>query len=155
LPILIFNSVFSFVSSRNPLISAFEANMPSTTSITSPITHALHVKEGPIPLSTLLTSPTLPAPPFVSIPGVHNFRDIGGYSIPNISQSVQRNLVYRCCEPSRITQDGCARLRALGITHIFDIRGPKEIEGTKEAMDIHNPNIPAGERYMFNVPVGM
>src|SRR5277367_2299860 len=41
----------------------------------------------------------LPSPPFVSVSGIYNFRDLGGYTVsPGLS--VKRNVIYRCGEPS-------------------------------------------------------
>jgi len=73
----------------------------------------------------------LPSPPFHDIPGVHNFRDIGGYAIsPSTSptRSLRRNYIYRCADPSRITSTGKQKLsQELGITTIFDLRSNPEI----------------------------
>src|SRR5271167_2451782 len=67
---------------------------------------------------------TLPSPPFVLVSGVPNFRDLGGYAISQQEStwSIRTNFVYRCGEPSRITQEGIRTLQSLGISHIFDLR---------------------------------
>jgi len=128
--------------------------MGSIVSIIAPSTEVSSQRDEPVTLSSLLSSPTLPSPPFICVPGLHNFRDIGGYEIfKDESKSIRRGLVYRGCEPGRITPQGCETLRSLGITRIFDIRGPKEIEG-KEALAFSNPELDMKERFIFNVPIG-
>ncbi|KAI0203106.1 tyrosine phosphatase [Astrocystis sublimbata] len=51
--------------------------------------------------------------PFISIPGVLNFRDIGGYPIP--------------AQPH--TEAGCERIRQLGIAAVYDLRSEQEVAG--------------------------
>ena len=48
---------------------------------------------------------TLPSPPFVEIPGIANFRDIGGQQTTN-GQTIRHGLVYRAADPSKATEDG-------------------------------------------------
>ena len=74
----------------------------------------------------------LPSPPFVSISGIHNFRDLGGYAV-SPSLSVKRNVIYRCGEPSKVTEDGIETLKSLGITHMYDLRSKVEIDRNKDA----------------------
>lgn len=77
----------------------------------------------------------LPSPPFLSIPGLPNFRDVGGYPI-NASgledgakhKVVRRGLVFRSSEPSKVTDDGVTKLQDLGIEKVFDLRSAVEIE---------------------------
>lgn len=77
---------------------------------------------------------SLPSPPFIDIPGVPNFRDLGGYPIDRSpSYSIRRNFIYRCGEPSRITKEGIAKLQELGITHAYDLRSQPEIDRAKTA----------------------
>ncbi|TAQ84525.1 hypothetical protein B7494_g7151 [Chlorociboria aeruginascens] len=74
------------------------------------------------------------SPPFVSVSGVQNFRDIGGYPIaksPN--HSVRQQIVYRCAAPLTVTDDGILTLQKLGITHVYDLRSNNEIERNKAA----------------------
>jgi hypothetical protein len=74
----------------------------------------------------------LPSPPFVPVSGIHNFRDLGGYAVsPTVS--VRRNLVYRCGEPSRVTQEGIETLKYLGITRMYDLRSNVEIDRNRDA----------------------
>ncbi|KAI1392204.1 protein-tyrosine phosphatase-like protein [Hypoxylon trugodes] len=87
-----------------------------------------------------MTGDELPSPPFTAIPGLPNFRDIGGYPIvvsvsdPSLPQAgtnakvVRRGLVYRSSEPSKVTADGVAIMQGLGIGRVFDLRSAVEIE---------------------------
>ena len=68
----------------------------------------------------------LPSPPFIEVNGIHNFRDIGGY--PAASKSIKTGVLYRCAEPTQITEDGIATIRRLGITHFYDLRSNTEIQ---------------------------
>ncbi|KAL1311587.1 hypothetical protein AAFC00_001703 [Neodothiora populina] len=98
------------------------------------------------PTTTPPPTTTTIAPPFLDIPGISNFRDIGGYASnlpfsppsPSASstsprahtqnQSIRRALVYRCADPSRVQPDGLARLRDLGVRKVFDLRSITEIK---------------------------
>ncbi len=48
---------------------------------------------------------TLPSPPFVHIPGIANFRDIGGQL-----DNVKKGLVFRSADPSKPTEDGLKKM---------------------------------------------
>ena len=52
-------------------------------------------------------------------------------SHPASSQSIRSNFIYRCGEPSRVTQDGIATLQSLDISHVYDLRSNNEIERNK------------------------
>lgn len=70
----------------------------------------------------------LPSPPFMDIEGISNFRDLGGYSISSAPRrSIRRNVIYRCAQPSRVTDRGIAALQELGITHVYDLRSENEV----------------------------
>ena len=75
--------------------------------------------------------------PFISVSGISNFRDIGGYAVDESSsssaRSIRRNMIYRCGEPSRVTEAGIETLHSLGITRIYDLRSKTEIERNKSA----------------------
>ena len=71
----------------------------------------------------------LPSPPFITVDGIPNFRDLGGYPVTSSqTHSVRRKIVYRCGEPSMVTKDGIDMMQQLGITHIYDLRSNNEIE---------------------------
>ncbi|KAI5796287.1 protein-tyrosine phosphatase-like protein [Peziza echinospora] len=76
-------------------------------------------------------------PPWVAVPGVANFRDVGGYPIriagageseggSGIGRS-RRNLIYRSAEPSRITPEGKIIIQELGIRKMYDLRSEAEL----------------------------
>ncbi|KAI9653166.1 MAG: hypothetical protein M1821_007706 [Bathelium mastoideum] len=69
----------------------------------------------------------LPSPPFVTVDGVHNFRDVGGTPVA-LSSKVVPGILFRSADPSNATSAGLRRLRELGITHVFDLRSTIEIE---------------------------
>jgi len=78
----------------------------------------------------------LPSPPFLTVPGIANFRDIGGYpcidnndpSPSHPHSSIRCNLVFRCADPSKITPDGLTKLNDLGVKRVFDLRSAPEIK---------------------------
>ncbi len=74
----------------------------------------------------------LPSPPFVFVSGIHNFRDLGGYAV-SPSLSVKRNVIYRCGEPSKVTQDGIETLKSLDVNRMYDLRSKVEIDRNKDA----------------------
>ena len=75
----------------------------------------------------------LPSPPFLDIPGLPNFRDLGGYPIAlQPGKAVRRGVVFRSGEPSQTTDEGIAKLRELGIAHVYDLRSNKELERDKK-----------------------
>jgi hypothetical protein len=60
--------------------------------------------------------------------------DLGGYPIASPSNhSVRREVIYRCGEPSQVTNDGITTMQRLGITHIYDLRSNNEIERAQVA----------------------
>ncbi|GAM84227.1 hypothetical protein ANO11243_022210 [Dothideomycetidae sp. 11243] len=70
--------------------------------------------------------PDLPSPPFVSVEGIPNLRDIGGYAKP--SGSVRLGRIYRSADPSRVSPSGLSTLSSLGIERVFDLRSSPEIK---------------------------
>lgn len=106
---------------------------------------------------------TLPThPPWKSVPGIYNFRDLGGYPIQGSTGSVplprprprpsplpatapyspqpaqvRRNLIYRAAEPSRVTADGMAVLVAkLNVAATYDLRSNPEIESLSDTCPV-------------------
>ena len=51
----------------------------------------------------------LPSPPFVDIPGIANFRDVGGQL-----DAIRNGIVYRSADPSKATEDGLKKMSELG-----------------------------------------
>lgn len=69
--------------------------------------------------------------PYICIPGVPNFRDIGGYPIASEkTKQVRRNVVYRSALPRDILDGGSKRaqnkLQTLNINQVFDLRSETE-----------------------------
>ncbi|KAG8906505.1 hypothetical protein FRB99_006725 [Tulasnella sp. 403] len=77
-------------------------------------------------LDPALVEATLSKPPFYQIEGLLNVR-----SLPLPATSGTRGLLLRSAELTRITEQGKDQLRNLGITRIFDLRSPKEIQRFK------------------------
>ncbi|KAI1817060.1 tyrosine phosphatase [Poronia punctata] len=81
---------------------------------------------------------------FIHIPGVLNFRDIGGYPVSSQQgKEVRRGIVYRSAEPSQITQAGREAIQKLNIAYRYDLRSEQEIlrnnGGGWGARDIYAP----------------
>jgi hypothetical protein len=71
--------------------------------------------------------------PFHTIPGVPNFRDIGGWPITSPSasshpQHVKTGIIFRGSDPLRITPIGISCLQNLNIKTIFDLRSKQQVE---------------------------
>jgi hypothetical protein len=65
--------------------------------------------------------------PFHSVPGVTNFRDIGGWPITP-SSHVRTNLIFRGSDTTHITSSGIQALHALNVTTDFDLRNKNQVE---------------------------
>ncbi|KAK4449148.1 hypothetical protein QBC34DRAFT_99227 [Podospora aff. communis PSN243] len=81
---------------------------------------------SPIPTSTLY--PLLTSPPFLSIPGTFNTRDLGLLPYPPGTPRIRPGLVIRTASLQGLTPEGGAALRELGIKTIYDLRSIKEHE---------------------------
>ncbi|KAK4542480.1 hypothetical protein LTR36_006732 [Oleoguttula mirabilis] len=65
---------------------------------------------------------SLPSPPFIEIPGIFNFRGIGGHY-------VGPGLIFRSADPTKATSIGLQKMRQdLGIRVIYDLRSAPEIK---------------------------
>ncbi|KAF4965703.1 hypothetical protein FZEAL_10736 [Fusarium zealandicum] len=60
-------------------------------------------------------------PPFIPVPGIPNFRDLGGHTI-------KPGLVFRSGDPSRLTPAGISALQDLRISHVYDLRSQAELQ---------------------------
>lgn len=68
--------------------------------------------------------------PFVTIAGLDNFRDIGGWPIADenghdTSSTVRKGVFYRGPDPSPAEPAGLAKLKELRVTVAFDLRSKK------------------------------
>ena len=89
----------------------------------------------------------LPSPPFVSVPGIANFRDAGGCETKS-GKKVRTGLLYRSADPSKATEEGLNKMgkelgkvclhcshsyresvcsQSLGLKVIYDLRSAPEI----------------------------
>lgn len=81
------------------------------------------------PLDPVFVNERLSKPPFVSIAGVFNVRDLGSYpSTTSPGYMTKPSLIFRAAEVSSITEEGIAQLRALGVKKVYDMRSDTEIE---------------------------
>lgn len=81
--------------------------------------------------------------PFVTVEGIINIRDIGGYPSESYPSRIIKPLhVIRSGETTRITDSGKQQLHALGIRKIFDLRTDIELKTYKsETPDIEGIDI--------------
>ncbi|KAH9482512.1 Triple specificity protein phosphatase PtpB [Psilocybe cubensis] len=80
------------------------------------------------PLDPDYVQDVLSKPPFVTIPGVINVRDLGNYPSTTEKGLITRpGYLFRSAELSGITEDGKVKLRELGVTKAFDLRSDTEI----------------------------
>ncbi|KAF2271529.1 uncharacterized protein EI97DRAFT_437779 [Westerdykella ornata] len=80
-----------------------------------------------------MPTPTLPQPPFFTIPNINNLRDAallpGGLPIKNTNnKKVRPGLLFRSAEPSQLPPSGWHTLSSLGIARVFDLRSKPEVE---------------------------
>ncbi|KAI0941349.1 hypothetical protein AcV7_002949 [Taiwanofungus camphoratus] len=81
------------------------------------------------PLDLAYVNERLAQPPFVTISGVHNVRDLGWYSSTTYPGLMTKpRFLFRSSEVSSITEEGKAQLTGLGISKVFDLRSDTEIE---------------------------
>ncbi|KAM0722386.1 hypothetical protein Q7P37_001827 [Cladosporium fusiforme] len=70
-------------------------------------------------------------PPFVSVDGIANFRDLSGHPTTLTSthgQPITPGLAFRCADPSKVSEEGLRTMsEVLGIKTIFDLRSLPEI----------------------------
>ncbi|CAO0802452.1 unnamed protein product [Mucor circinelloides] len=67
-------------------------------------------------------------PRWIDIPGVKNFRDIGGWPLKDGSGYIRERIVFRCGHLVDITQKGIETLNRLNVIAAFDFRSDPEIE---------------------------
>lgn len=82
----------------------------------------------------------------VRIPGIQNFRDIGGYPSANAHKEVRWGMVYRSAKIDSLPEASGRELQNLGIRTVIDLRTPAEAAG--------NAELPEGmERHLIPIPV--
>ena len=50
-----------------------------------------------------------PSPPFIEVPGISNFRDVGGLSAAD-GKSIRKGIVFRSADPSKASEDGLKKM---------------------------------------------
>ncbi|KAI9695391.1 MAG: hypothetical protein M1820_008646 [Bogoriella megaspora] len=76
-----------------------------------------------------MSSSALPSPPFLPIPGMSNFRDIGLTPVSSPPDShIKPGVLFRSGYPSNIDPSGLQQLQELGITHVYDLRSTIEVQ---------------------------
>jgi Tyrosine phosphatase family len=78
--------------------------------------------------------------PFVTVPGLDNFRDVGGWHVEDknghdTSAVVRTGVFYRGPDPSSAEPAGLEKLKELRVNVAFDLRSKKQVEragGVKE-----------------------
>ncbi|KDR84016.1 hypothetical protein GALMADRAFT_236600 [Galerina marginata CBS 339.88] len=80
------------------------------------------------PLDPVYVQDVLSKPPFITIPGVINVRDLGPYPSTTDNNFVTKpGYLFRSAELSGITEEGKEKLKELGVTKVFDLRSDTEI----------------------------
>lgn len=93
----------------------------------------------------------LPSPPFINVPGVANFRDVGGYPCQSITdstppashaqqRSIRRGLLFRSADFNKIQPDGLTKVKDLGIRKVFDFRSSPELKSGSSFGDLLGSN---------------
>lgn len=65
-------------------------------------------------------------PRWRDIEGISNFRDIGGWRTEDNKHYVKAGIIFRCANPSNVTEFGKTQLKTLGVTQFFDFRSLPE-----------------------------
>ncbi|PLB49132.1 hypothetical protein P170DRAFT_426103 [Aspergillus steynii IBT 23096] len=90
-------------------------------------------------LDLLLPTKLLDHPPptpsrLLTVPGVHNIRDLGG--LPTRHGRIKHSKLFRSAQPGSITPAGADVLRKLGISTIFDLRSTGESDTHDSSMRV-------------------
>src|SRR3546814_10609086 len=64
---------------------------------------------------------------FLSLEGVHKFRDCGGYAVAGGGR-LRRGVLWRSGQHHGATDSDLDRIAGLGLASVFDLRTPKERE---------------------------
>ncbi|TCD69217.1 hypothetical protein EIP91_008320 [Steccherinum ochraceum] len=87
----------------------------------------LKALDSDAPLDPEYVNSRLLRPPFVTIDGVDNVRDLGSKKSSTAGYMTKPNFIFRGSEISAITDAGRDRLVQLGVTKIYDLRSDPEI----------------------------
>ncbi|KAI7902353.1 tyrosine phosphatase family-domain-containing protein [Cokeromyces recurvatus] len=67
-------------------------------------------------------------PRWIDVPGVKNFRDIGGWPVKDGNGYIKERIVFRCGHLVDITTMGIKVLKRLNVSAVFDFRSDPEVE---------------------------
>ncbi|KAI6152371.1 protein-tyrosine phosphatase-like protein [Pisolithus tinctorius] len=84
--------------------------------------------DGLKPLDPAYVAEVISNPPFVSISGVSNVRDLGSYPTTMSNGMTKPGYAFRAAEVSNVTAEGAEQMRALRITTVFDLRSDPEMK---------------------------
>jgi protein tyrosine/serine phosphatase len=79
---------------------------------------------------TTQDNPTLPQPPFYSIPNINNLRDAALYSggLTTPTGKIRPGILFRSAEVSKLDVSGWKAVKDIGVAHVFDLRAKQEVE---------------------------
>ncbi|KAH8712069.1 protein-tyrosine phosphatase-like protein [Phaeosphaeriaceae sp. PMI808] len=102
---------------------------------------AKSAEEAPLAPPSPHPRPSHPSyPPFHIVPGVSNFRDIGGWPIPvpggTQTKHVRQGLIFRGGDTTRISPAGIDKLTNLNVRKDFDLRSKQQMEKTGGLKDL-------------------
>jgi hypothetical protein len=89
--------------------------------------HPMPAFDEPSKAVNLTPSTSNIALPFHPIPGISNFRDIGGWPITSTTY-VRKHTIFRGADTTRVTPAGIHALNALRISTDFDLRNKSQVE---------------------------
>ena len=129
------------VTSRMPLsvlnLNAFEPQVVRPANNMLPTSSPISTSNTPITSQWPASHPS--SLPFHIVPGVSNFRDIGGWPIlgatdkttsPSPCRYVRRGIIFRGSDTTRITPAGITKFQELNLKTDFDLRSAQQILNT-------------------------
>ena len=73
----------------------------------------------------------------VIVPGIQNFRDLGGYPSYPYRKSTRWGMIYRSAETDHLRYGAIKELENLGIRTIIDLRSPQEVGKGRATLEKH------------------
>lgn len=65
----------------------------------------------------------------INIPGIQNFRDLGGYKSSTTGKNVRWGMLYRSAQIDSLNEAACRELKNMGVKTLIDLRSPEERSG--------------------------
>lgn len=78
----------------------------------------------------------------INIPGIENFRDLGGYLSNDKNRETRWGMIYRSAKIDNINPYALSELKNIGIRTIIDLRTPEEISNKQPLGQIRTVHIP-------------